>query len=68
MKTPDVHIFVMVATPPIQCARQFFHSYLKEMKKINNQFLNGMSKKWIFPSTVRHKTPQKRTFPITNKI
>ena len=25
--------------PAIQCARRFFHSYLKETKKINNQFL-----------------------------
>ena len=33
--------FHMAATPAIQCARQFFHSYLKETKKkINNQFLN----------------------------
>ena len=24
----------------IQCARRFFHSYLKETKKINNQFLS----------------------------
>ena len=29
----------MAATPTIQCARSFFHSYLKETKKINNQFL-----------------------------
>ena len=26
--------------PAIQSARRFFHSYLKETKKINNQFLN----------------------------
>ena len=35
----DVHIFVWRATPAIQCARRFFHSYLKETKQINNQFL-----------------------------
>ena len=29
----DMHIFVW---------RAFFHSYLKEMKKINNQFLTEM--------------------------
>ena len=41
MKQNDVHIFVWRATPAIQCARRFFfHSYLKETKKINNQFLN----------------------------
>ena len=34
----DVHIFVY--TPAIQCAHRFFHSYRKETKKINNQFLN----------------------------
>ena len=32
-KKTDVHIFV--------CARRFFHSYRKETKKINSQFLNG---------------------------
>ena len=26
-------------SPAIQCARRFFYSYLKETKKINNQFL-----------------------------
>ena len=31
----DVHIF-----PATQCARRFFHSYLKETKYINNQFSN----------------------------
>ena len=25
--------------PAIQCAHQFFHSYVNETKKINNQFL-----------------------------
>ena len=25
----------------LKCACRFFHSYLNEMKKINNQFLNG---------------------------
>ena len=29
------------ATPAIQCARRVFHSYLKETKVINNQFLNA---------------------------
>ena len=29
--------------PAIQCERRFFHSYLKETKKINNQFLNNRS-------------------------
>ena len=40
----DVHIFVWRATPAIQCARRFFHSYPKETKKINNQFLNNKTK------------------------
>ena len=32
-----------------QCARRFFHSYLKETKKINNQFLNdGVSNSVVF--------------------
>ena len=39
----DVHTFVCRATPAIQCARRFFHSYLKETKKINNQFLSKTS-------------------------
>ena len=39
MKKTDVHIFVWRAMPAIQCARRFFHSYLKKTKKINNQFL-----------------------------
>ena len=32
--------FIWKNPPAIQCARRFFHSYLKETKKINNQFLN----------------------------
>ena len=33
-------MFIRFPTPAIQCARRFFHSYLKETKKkINNQFL-----------------------------
>ena len=36
----DVHVFVWRATPAIQYARRFFHSDLKETKKINNQFLS----------------------------
>ena len=37
----NVHVgFFIQATPAIQCARRFFHSYLKETKKIDNQFLN----------------------------
>ena len=35
----DVHIFVWRDMPTIQCERQFSHSYLKETKQINNQFL-----------------------------
>ena len=40
MKKTDMHIFVWQAMPAIQYARRFFHSYLKETKKINNQFLS----------------------------
>ena len=46
----DMHIFVWRACPPaIQCACPFFHSYLKETKKINNQFLirHFNAKAWI---------------------
>ena len=40
----DVHIFVWRALSAIQCAHRFFHSYLKETKKINNQFLSEQNK------------------------
>ena len=33
MKKSDVHSFVWQATPAIQCARRFFHPYLKETNK-----------------------------------
>ena len=39
MKKNDVHIFVWRATPVIQCARRFFHSYLKETKKNQQSIL-----------------------------
>ena len=48
MKKTDVHIFVWRATPAIQWARRFFHAYLKETKKLNNQFLIILKQKMCF--------------------
>ena len=49
MKKNDMYIFVWRrAMPAIQCAYRFFHSYIKETKKINYQFLSKHSKNNIY--------------------
>ena len=52
----DMHIFVWRAMPAIQCARRFFHSYLKGTKNINNQFLNDATSECVMPC-IRNDNP-----------